>query len=57
MTAEAKANRAVLTTVLTDAGLQPHPFEWWHFSPGDRYWALMQGQPAALYGPTAWPRN
>ncbi|MBK6044636.1 M15 family metallopeptidase [Streptomyces sp. MBT55] len=55
--AAAKANRAVLTTALTDAGLQPYPFEWWHLSLGDRYRALMQGQPAALYGPTTWPRN
>ncbi|MFI1784556.1 M15 family metallopeptidase [Streptomyces rubiginosohelvolus] len=57
ITAEAKANRAVLTTALTDAGLQPNPFEWWHFSLADRYGALMQGQPTALYGPTTWPRN
>ncbi|MET8879235.1 M15 family metallopeptidase [Streptomyces rubiginosohelvolus] len=56
ITAEAKANRAVRTN-LTDAGLQPYPFQWWHFSLGDRYWALMQGQPAAQYGPTTWPRN
>ncbi|MET8838858.1 hypothetical protein ABZW67_01990 [Streptomyces rubiginosohelvolus] len=47
----------MLTTVLTDAGLQPNRFEWWHFSLGDRYGALMQGQPAALYGPTTWPWN
>ncbi|WP_098011699.1 M15 family metallopeptidase [Streptomyces sp. sk226] len=53
--AVAKANRAVLTTAMTDAGLQPYPFEWWHFSLGDRYWALMQSRPAALYGATAWP--
>ncbi|MFJ7416232.1 M15 family metallopeptidase [Streptomyces sp. NPDC098077] len=55
ITASAKANRAVLTTAMAAAGLQVYPFEWWHFSLGDRYWALMQGRPAALYGPTAWP--
>ena len=25
--------------------------EWWHWSYGDRYWALMTGADAALYGP------
>jgi D-alanyl-D-alanine dipeptidase len=30
-----------------------YPTEWWHWSYGDRYWALMTGAPAALYGPVA----
>ncbi|MFI8195247.1 M15 family metallopeptidase [Streptomyces sp. NPDC085942] len=30
LAAAAKANRPVLTTAMTDAGLQPYPFEWWH---------------------------
>ncbi|MYT82412.1 D-alanyl-D-alanine dipeptidase [Streptomyces sp. MnatMP-M77] len=51
----ARANRAILTTAVHTAGLQVYSFEWWHFSLGDRYWALIQGQPAALYGPTGWP--
>jgi len=25
--------------------------EWWHWSYGDRYWALMTGATAAVYGP------
>lgn len=54
ITASAKANRAVLTTAMAVAGLQVYPFEWWHFSLGDRYWALMHEQPAALYGPMPW---
>ncbi len=29
------------------------PTEWWHWSYGDRYWALVTGAPAALYGPVA----
>jgi D-alanyl-D-alanine dipeptidase len=32
------------------------PTEWWHWSYGDRYWALMTGAPAALYGPVAGDR-
>jgi hypothetical protein len=28
-----------------------YPSEWWHWSYGDRYWALMTGATAAVYGP------
>ncbi|MFD5405514.1 M15 family metallopeptidase [Streptomyces griseorubiginosus] len=51
ITEEAKANRAVLGEALTAAGLVNYPTEWWHWSYGDRYWALETGAPAALYGP------
>ncbi|MEV0634859.1 M15 family metallopeptidase [Streptomyces sp. NPDC050619] len=47
----ARANRAVLGEALSAAGLVNYPTEWWHWSYGDRYWALMTGAPAALYGP------
>lgn len=30
-----------------------YPTEWWGWSYGDRYWALMTGAPAALHGPVA----
>ncbi|MFD0407711.1 M15 family metallopeptidase [Kitasatospora sp. NPDC127116] len=49
--AEARANRQLLCDVLTGAGLVNYPTEWWHWSYGDRYWALATGAPAALYGP------
>ena len=32
-------------------GLVNYPTEWWHWSYGDRYWALISGADAALYGP------
>jgi len=51
ITHEARANRAVLGQALSAAGLVNYPTEWWHWSHGDRYWALMTGAPAALYGP------
>ena len=38
---------------LRGAGLVNYPTEWWHWSYGDRYWALMTGARAALYGPVA----
>ncbi|MEV0906781.1 M15 family metallopeptidase [Streptomyces hokutonensis] len=51
ISAEARANRAVLGTALGAAGLVNYPTEWWHWSYGNRYWALATGAPAALYGP------
>lgn len=48
---EARTNRALLADVLTAAGLVNYPTEWWHWSYGDRYWAYLEQQPTALYGP------
>ncbi|WP_433366343.1 M15 family metallopeptidase [Actinoplanes sp. CA-142083] len=48
---EARANRMLLGRVLGGAELVNYPTEWWHWSYGDRYWALMTGAPAALHGP------
>ncbi|MET8631530.1 M15 family metallopeptidase [Streptomyces sp. NPDC004680] len=48
---EARANRKLLGSVLTAAGLVNYPTEWWHWSFGDRYWALITGETTALYGP------
>ncbi|MEU6487185.1 M15 family metallopeptidase [Streptomyces sp. NPDC046887] len=53
LTAEARANREVLGRAMTAAGFVNYPTEWWHWSYGDRYWALLTGAPAALYGPAA----
>ncbi|MFG2889240.1 nitrilase-related carbon-nitrogen hydrolase [Streptomyces sp. NPDC048248] len=47
----ARANRRVLSAALAAAGLVNYPTEWWHWSYGDRYWALMTGADHALYGP------
>ncbi|HEU4347904.1 MAG TPA: M15 family metallopeptidase [Actinoplanes sp.] len=49
--ADARTRRELLAKVLGGAGLVNYPTEWWHWSYGDRYWALMTGAPAALYGP------
>jgi D-alanyl-D-alanine dipeptidase len=48
---DARANRDILRGALTGAGLVNYPTEWWHWSFGDRYWALATGAAAALYGP------
>jgi zinc D-Ala-D-Ala dipeptidase len=48
---EARAHRDLLARVLCREGLVNYPTEWWHYSYGDRYWALATGAGAALYGP------
>jgi zinc D-Ala-D-Ala dipeptidase len=48
---DARARRELMAKVLSGAGLVNYPTEWWHWSYGDRYWALMTDAPAALYGP------
>ncbi|TDC24062.1 dipeptidase [Streptomyces sp. 8K308] len=49
---QARANRATLGDALSATGLVNYPTEWWHWSFGDRYWALTTGAPSARYGPT-----
>jgi D-alanyl-D-alanine dipeptidase len=51
--ASAAANRRLLFSVLDNVGFVNYPFEWWHWSYGDRYWAVVQQQPHAIYGPVA----
>ncbi|MEV5414371.1 M15 family metallopeptidase [Thermopolyspora sp. NPDC052614] len=48
---EARRHREILAAALRAAGLVNYPTEWWHWSYGDRYWAMTTGAPAALYGP------
>lgn len=51
ISADARANRDLLRRVVGAAGLVNYPTEWWHWAYGDRYWALLTGADAALYGP------
>jgi D-alanyl-D-alanine dipeptidase len=50
ISAAARQRRALLARVLRGAGLVNYPTEWWHWSYGDRYWALLTGAGAARYG-------
>jgi D-alanyl-D-alanine dipeptidase len=55
----ARENRCILALALDLAGLVNYPTEWWHWSYGDRYWALLTGADHAVYGPVevpAWAR-
>ncbi|MDG4793188.1 M15 family metallopeptidase [Micromonospora sp. WMMD1082] len=49
--AVARQRRQVMVAALTGAGLVNYPTEWWHWSYGDRYWALLTGAPHTRYGP------
>jgi len=51
ISAAARENRQVLIDALTAVGMVNYPTEWWHWSYGDRYWALMTGAPHTRYGP------
>ncbi|WP_210637613.1 M15 family metallopeptidase [Streptomyces sp. GESEQ-13] len=46
-----RSHRQILSTALTAVGLVNYPTEWWHWSYGDRYWALETGATVAHYGP------
>ncbi|MEU6990249.1 M15 family metallopeptidase [Streptomyces sp. NPDC046465] len=45
----ARRNRRTLTAALATVGLVNYPTEWWHWSYGDRYWALTTNSPRAHY--------
>ena len=47
---EARHNRTVLAEALRAAGFVNYPTEWWHWSYGDRYWAMTTGASSAIYG-------
>jgi len=51
----ARANRALLRSVLEPTGLTNYVAEWWHWSYGDSGWALRVGAEAAMYGAIALP--
>ena len=53
---DARRNRSTLAAALSTAGFVNYPTEWWHWSYGDRYWAMVTGEPAALYGPYGYRR-
>ncbi|OGD81391.1 hypothetical protein A2572_01155 [Candidatus Collierbacteria bacterium RIFOXYD1_FULL_40_9] len=44
-----KGNRQLLFKVMTESGFVNYPFEWWHWSYGDKYWAMVKEKPFAIY--------
>ncbi|MEH1165589.1 M15 family metallopeptidase [Micromonospora sp. CPCC 205539] len=51
ISATARRHRQMMVDVLGGAGMINYPTEWWHWSYGDRYWALITGAPSTCYGP------
>lgn len=47
----ARDARAELGEAMRSAGFVNYPTEWWHWSHGDRYWAMVTGASHAHYGP------
>ena len=45
-----KNNRRILFNALVKAGFVNYPREWWHYSYGDRMWAVYGHKPFAIYG-------
>ncbi|MEU9138767.1 M15 family metallopeptidase [Streptomyces sp. NPDC048404] len=48
---QARRHRDILARAMGGAGFVNYPSEWWHWSYGDRYWALISKADSALYGP------
>jgi D-alanyl-D-alanine dipeptidase len=46
----ARVHRNLLNRAMTAVGFVNYPTEWWHWSYGDRYWAMATGHDAAIYG-------
>lgn len=51
ISSKARERRNLLIDALSCVELVNYPSEWWHWSYGDRYWAVATGTPAAVYGP------
>ena len=51
----ARDARAELGEAMRSAGFVNYPTEWWHWSHGDRYWAMVTGASHAHYGPADLP--
>ncbi len=50
ITKQQKQNRKALFDALTASGFFNYPAEWWHYSYGDRMWAVYNNKPFAIYG-------
>lgn len=51
LSAQALRNRDFLARAMSGVGFINYPTEWWHWSYGDRYWALITKADSAIYGP------
>ncbi|ENM5760306.1 M15 family metallopeptidase [Vibrio mimicus] len=42
-------NRKILFECMNRAGFINYPYEWWHWSYGDKYWAVVVNAPHAIF--------
>lgn len=49
---EAGQYRKIMSAVLEKVGFVNYPFEYWHWSYGDRYWAYHKKETHAIYAST-----
>jgi len=47
------SHRLLLLQVMTQAGFTNYWEEWWHFDYGNQFWAKINNQPFAIYGPAS----
>ncbi|TDG95647.1 M15 family metallopeptidase [Cardinium endosymbiont of Culicoides punctatus] len=52
-----RENRLILLHAAIQAGFINYGFEWWHYSYGDKAWAYVKQQEAAIYGLIAAPNE
>ena len=52
ITKKARLNRNLLIKAMKTEGFCNYPFEWWHWSYGDRYWAMKNRMKISIYGCT-----
>lgn len=50
LTYEQRQNRELLAKIMGGAGFVNYPYEWWHWSYGDKYWGYVTRNPA-IYEP------
>ncbi|TXX97120.1 M15 family metallopeptidase [Vibrio mimicus] len=46
---DAIENRKILFECMNRAGFINYPYEWWHWSYGDKYWAVVVNAPHAIF--------
>ena len=45
-----ETHRSILIRAMAGVGFLNYPWEWWHWSWGDQYWAHQSGSACAHYG-------
>lgn len=50
ISAQAQIHRQIMSNALEIAGFVNYPYEYWHWSYGDKYWAYTKKKPHAVYG-------